>query len=549
MTSAQAAFLPVDSFAVDDVPHGPPPDPPTRSPFLSLYEGQGLGEAEAPARDAFAKLVDSLYDDEFEQSMAAAHAEGRAFHDAQLAAGVARPLADERLRQHFEPLLRESAAMVDALGARFAPQESAGLQTEEVDNFVDSYTPTEPLTPAFEQLFGKLLKKVGGVVRHVASKAWQGVERLGLAPVLRLIKSKLLAFLRAAIGRVIGRLPPKVQPAARLLARRLGVPVREISEAEADETAEGSDPLVQQLLDEQLASSLLATDEADAEHELQAGGADAESDGGALAQLEDARERFVQQLQGLREGESPEPALEQFLPAILPALRVASRLIGHGRLEKLLAQLLTPLVARLVGPGPSGPLSQAIADAGMKLLGMELSEDETTNLAAPALAATVEETVARLAAMPADALQDSDLLEALTLESFEAAAAANLPGIFSEETYRRRPELLEGGVAAAWVPMPLRHGPRRYKRCTRAFALRLTPYMTSEVETFEGAPLADVLHDQMGLPEGEALEAELHLFEALPGSTLLDIARGERETLGPSWSDQVNAEQLQPLTL
>jgi hypothetical protein len=38
------------------------------------------------------------------------------------------------------------------------------------------------------------------------------------------------------------------------------------------------------------------------------------------------------------------------------------------------------------------------------------------------------------------------------------------------------------------------------------------------------------------------------LYEALPGTTLADIARGERETLGPGLSDEANAAQLHPLT-
>lgn len=548
MTAARLSFVNVDSFGLEETELAPAPAVrpalPLRSPFLSVYESEGPdGGGTLALREAYAALLDRLHDDEFEETLAAVHAEGRAFHDAQLAAGVAREVADRRLRQHFEPLMRESAAMVDAIAARFAPQQTAGIVSHEVDSFVEAYAPAEPLAPAFENFFGKLLKKVGGFVSSVAGKALQGLASLGLGPMLALVKKHILGIVKSLAGRVIGRLPPAVQPAARLLARKLGLPVQ--GEA-ADETEEGEVPL-QQRLDEQLAGTLLARDEGELERELASDEALATAPA-PQAELEDARERFIGALEALKEGESPQPALEQFLPAIMPALRLASKVIGHDRLVGVVAGVATPLIARLIDPAQAGPLARAIADAGLKLVGMEVPEGEERQLAAPAIAATVEDTVARLAEAPAEAFEDEAMLEAFALEAFEGAAAANLPSLFSAETYRRRPELLEGGVDAAWVLLPLARRPRRYKRCTRAFPIRLSPYMLREVETFEGAPLADYVNDQLGLADEGELEAEVHLYEALPGTTLADIAHGERETLGAASADEINAGQLHPLT-
>jgi hypothetical protein len=555
VTAARLSFLNVDSFTADEAP--PPPPPvftalPARSPFLSVYETDGEDPATVPLREAFATLVDRLYDDEFEESLAAVHADGRAFHDAQLAAGVSREQADRRLHQYFEPLMRETAAMVDAIGTRFVPQEAGGLVDHEVRSFVEGYTPREPLAPAFENLFGKVFKKVGGLVSAVAGKALSGLQHLALGPFLKLLKPRLLGFLKAMAARVIGRLPAPVQPAARLLARRLGLPLADPARTPAasessDESADEVDALSQQFLDEQLAGTLFARDDGEVEYESAAYGA-AAIETPVVAELEDARERFIEALPALKEGESPGPALEQFLPAIMPAMRIASKVIGKHRFVRVIAKVLTPLIARLIDPAQAEPLARAIADAGLSLLGMEAPEGEQQNLAAPAIAATVEETMARLADLPGEMLDNDELLEAFTLESFEAAAAANLPALFSSETYQRRPELLEGGVEAPWVMMPLLRGPRRYKRCARAFPIRLSPYMAAEVETFEGAPLADFVQDQLGVDDAGELEAELHLYEALPGTTLADIARGERETLGPGYADEVNMEQLQPLT-
>src|SRR4030095_4357273 len=106
---------------------------------------------------------------------------------------------------------------------------------------------------------------------------------------------------------------------------------------------------------------------------------------------------------------------------------------------------------------------------------------------------------------------------------------------------------LEGGVNAAWLLMPLR-GRKRYKRCTRAFKVSITPNMAEEVESFEGVPLSDYLQDQLGLPEGAEVEAEVYLYEALPGTTVADIARSETETPGLGASDEAAVSQLHPLT-
>jgi hypothetical protein len=206
--------------------------------------------------------------------------------------------------------------------------------------------------------------------------------------------------------------------------------------------------------------------------------------------LDDARDRFIQELDNLKPGESPEPYVQNFLPAVLPALRLGMRLIGRGKVVNFLAQLLAKLISKLIGPEQAPALSKAIVDAGLKLLTLEMSDQEKSGLAASAVAGTVEETINRVASLPDHILDNQELLEGFALEAFEQAAAANLPAVLSEATYQQRPELLEAGVNAAWLFMPLR-GRKRYKRCTRAFKVRITPHMAEEIESFEGVPLSD----------------------------------------------------------
>ena len=271
-------------------------------------------------------------------------------------------------------------------------------------------------------------------------------------------------------------------------------------------------------LDEFMAEAMLA------ENEVRAGagdGADAnvgerrgtpgvhQPRGGARAVRND--------LENLKEGENPAPHVENFLPAVLPALKIAMRLIGRPEVVDFLAGLLGKLIANLVGPQQAPALSRAIVDAGLKLVSLEVEDKESPRLATSAVAATVEETLTRVASLPDHILDNQELLEGFALEAFEQAAAANLPAVFSDATYKKRPELLEGGVNAAWVMLPLRRP--RYKRCSRTFNVKITPHMAEAIESFEDAPLSEYLQDQLGLQEGEDVEAEVHLFEVLPGGT------------------------------
>ena len=94
--------------------------------------------------------------------------------------------------------------------------------------------------------------------------------------------------------------------------------------------------------------------------------------------------------------------------------------------------------------------------------------------------------------------------------------------------------------------LPLRRR-KRYKKCARTFKVRISPYMADEIESFEG-PLADYLQDQFGVEEGAEVEAEVHLYETLPGTTLPDIAREESETPGIAARAHRAPAQLHPLT-
>ena len=585
--NVRSPFLDFASFTADEAPPTPMRMAPSqRPPFLSVYEIDGEAtEApyDDPAREAFASLVDELHDEEFDEALEELESHARALHDEQLAMGASRVDADRMLGQHFSQLVHESEAMVDAMAGEFGARDEAGLVEGELETFLDGYAPSAPLDPEFEEFFGKLARKLGKVAKAAAGAAWKGIKTVALGPLFGQLRKLLRPIIDMVLKRALGALPVPVRPAARKLAEKLGlvkpVPPAPVAAAVApgaptdgaaggdaaamaaagDATADaagaavqepgGADAAtVQEELDQLVASAFLAQDE----DELNMEAAQLRSDQAAgaspvFAELDDARERFIDDLNELADGESAEPAIQSFLPAMLPALKLGLRLIGRQRVINFLSPLLAKLIGNLIGPAAAPALSQAIVNSGLKLLSLEMSESERAGLAGSAVAATVEETVGRIASLPGYVLDDQELLEGFALEAFEQAAAANLPALFSEATYRQRPRLLEGGLDAGWILMPLR-GRKRYKRCSRVFKVRLSPHMAEEVESFEAAPLSEYLEDQLGAPEGAELEGEVHLYEALPGTSLADIARGERETLGAGLSDEANSAQLHPLT-
>jgi hypothetical protein len=602
--SAPPPFLDVSSFDREE-PEAPPPGPPAAvpwSPFLSVYESAD-GEAEYdPLHDAYAGLVHELYDEEFDQSLFELLAEGRNLHRDYLSSGRPVAEADRIVALHFARLASESESMLDAMAREFGSRE-AEIVEGEAESFAERYAAARSVEPAFEGFLNGVVKKFAKGVSKVAGAALQGLKNVTVIGLFNRLRPIIRPLLNRVMQMAIGRLPVAVQPAARVLAQRLGLaapapaqiaprPVAATTPPQADPTAaiadasaiaaiepatpadaggvsspggqdaapsgeeEAGDPVqesagpdvseVQREFDARVAETLLGEDEVALELEAARERSASASGVPVFSDLEAAREQFVQDLQNLKEGESAAPYVENFLPAVLPALRLATKIIGRPRIVNFLAGLLGKLITNLVGPAQTPALSRAIVDAGLRLVSLEAPEEDRNRLAASAVAETVEETARRVASLPEHVLDEPELLEGFALEAFEQAAAANLPAVFPEATYRRRPDLLEGGVNAAWVMLPLRRP--AYKRCSSTFRVTLTPQAAEAIDTFEDTPLSEYLQEQLGFEEGEDVEAEVHLYEVLPGGTLADITANEGETAGLGAADEATVSQLHPLT-
>src|SRR5215204_2308678 len=556
----QVPFLDVRSFVTEEGSRDviePETTGPPSSPFLSLYEseeGAGLVDPEA---EEYVTALTEFYDEEFDEALYALVDEAAAIYETRFPHEQEDPQttgyeAERLLDQHFAPLVAESEAMFEALAKELGQRDPHSLSEDEIETLVDRYQPSGELVPSFEDFFGslkKLVKKVASKAVDLAKKGISIAAKLGLGPILGKLKALIKPLLKRVIQTAIGKLPPYLQPIARKLAERLPF-LKELEESyESVPEATGTSVVaeIQYEFNQQVANLLFADTEV--EQDLEVAEALTEQQVPTtypLAELDRARDELVENLQRLREGEDPTPYVENFVPAILPALRIGIRLAGRKRVVRFMARFLGKLIQRFVGPQYAPALSQAIVDAGLRLLQLEATPDDESRAAASAVAATVEETVQRVAAAPDYVLDNQELLEGFALEAFEQAAAANLPPVLPEKTYQQRPDLVESRkLRGVWVMMPRRRG-KPYKTWSKTISAQFTPHEVAALETFEGIPLEEFLEEQLGIEPGEEVEPVVHLYEAMPGTGPSDIARQEEITPGLGASN--GHHQLHPLT-
>ncbi len=389
------------------------------------------------------------------------------------------------------------------------------------------------------------------MTKRVASAAKAGakfVGKLALGPFILKLKALLRPMLQHALRYALGRLPVPLQPIARTLASKLGVPLSESPELDVVPPLDVPD--LQEAFDERVADLLFATSGAEQNLEVsRAAAAYERGDGHALADLDAARQRLVSQFARLEEGDDPEPAIAEFLPAVLPLLKIGTTLLGgRSRLVDTISKLLVPLVTQFIGGSQAKALSRALVDAGLKLVNLEIPARGEVSPVHDALAGVVEDTIRRVGDFPEYVLDDREMFEAFAVEAFEQAARVGLPPFLAPDTYLRRPDLRETtGLKGVWIKKPA-HGPVRYRKFSCTPRARITPQKAAALQAAGGQRLADVLEEQFGLAPGAEVEADVHLFESVLGSSLPDIARLERDTPGLGTADPVARQQLHPLT-
>ncbi|MBH0099352.1 hypothetical protein I6E68_09390 [Salinibacterium sp. NSLL150] len=501
------------------------PESPMTSPFAESFatlteeewEGQALEDLASEMEDEqFSAAVDSLVNEAARRHLNAMsgwrEAEG----------GSA--LAQSDVEQWMESIVSEAEYMIDELEREHDGQSLEWFSELELENELFGAAEYEdnagnPLDS--QELFFKALRRKFKKVVSFAKKAIKkGVKFIGnLNPLKRIfaaIKKAVRPLLKRVLRRVLGKLPPPLRAVAVRVAKRLGIKteVSELTEAEA--------------FDLDVAGELFApafNTEGDFEHESEyegAPGGDAyEAD---VATLDRARDRLAHQLAEMESGQTPLAEMEQFLPAVMPLLKIGVKIVGRKRVVGVVAKALSVVMAPLVGSQAAKLLSRYIADSGLKLIGFEAeSAANDPTLGTSALVAAAEAAVAHVATLDESVLDDDRLLEGEVQAAFAEAAAQHIPAALL------RPEFVdpsaEGGV---WVSMPRATAPVfRYKKFSRVIPLRVHKSLAQSVRFTNGETLESRMLEA-GVEEWPA-EGELELYEFLPGGEVGHLTEYESD--------------------
>jgi hypothetical protein len=514
------------------------------------------GAADARA-ELFANLLSELHDEEFEEAVtdlvneASGLAEERfGFETEDVAAE--RIEAERGVRQYFEPLALECEMMVDRVMQGIGSADLTTMSESELDEFLDRFAPVATsLAPTLDNFGGSFFKKIKKAVKGAVKVAKKGVALAKKLSPVHLVLDRIKKLVRPLLERVlrfaIDKLPVSLRPVARQLAKRfLGVSAEaDTLEDEGEGEAAAEDPgFIAQELDNRIVGYILEGEEFERVMSAEDFGVHQEAgDADAWRELQYSRARFARDITELQDGEDPTPVVQQFVPAILAALRLGIRVVGRPRVVNFLAGLLAKFIEKYVGKTQAVPLSRALVDTGLKLVSLETTAEPELE-SGYALASTLEDTITRVATEAPEAVWESEpLLEAYVREAFQQAASAHFPdGMI-------RSDLHEAAQSSgAWVLLPAGRRRKHYKKYTRVLDVTVTPQMAAALKSFGGTPVQSILRDQLSLPAARPVNARIHLYGALAGSTLADIAMHEKAVRGLGTSRRDAWALIHPLT-
>src|SRR6266852_4234761 len=522
------------------------------TPFLP-GESMEAGESAAAATEvaAFSEITAELKDTLFREALEQLADEALEAHRDQLS-GVygdreTRDLATERLlNDHFAPLAAQAEAMLDRFFERLEGYEAESLTDTELDRISNEVMPSEtPMSPASEQFLGGLIRKarhlVSGAVNlakkgvtgaiNLAGKGLAAIGKLALGPLLAPLKALGKFLLQHVVKFALGQLPPTLRPLAQQLSDKLFKAIGETHEGEiegheqteAEALPASADAAhLEAEFDVHAAQLLFTSDQGEIDHLVSTYG-ESEATSSPLQALDNARTQLVKELSRLQSGENPQPVMEQFVPAALwPAAKTAITILGRPKLVSFLGRMLSGLIKPLIGQSAAGLLSPAIADAGLRIFGLETNYPEPRAIAAEALAATIEETVNAVAELPPHVLENEALLTDAVHEAFENAASSYFPNSII------KPELRESFEHhGMWTRMPAKSDRKRYAKYSDTLPVEIPSRVARNIDTFGHTTLHDHLRDQYGHQGGHPYKGHVTLYQALPGTRASTIARAE----------------------
>jgi hypothetical protein len=545
-------FQPTELFAGDGNTAAPAPTGEGMlTPFSEAAAGYDELQQEAEAVDA---LLAEFEDESFEEALEMLADEAAARHLRSVrtwsAESEAPGLATSEAEQWIGSVAAEADRVLGELETYFADRPIDSLRDGEMETVAglgdwESLGFVSPFD-AQEQFFKKVLNKAKKVAKGVAKVARKGIGalgKLGLGKLFGILRKLVQPLLKRVLAKAIGRLPAPLRPVAEQLAKRFS------GEAEAEGDEHTGYEMLAESFDRQVAELVLAPSDAaldrflgEAESEVEVAG-DAEP----LHDLDAARTRLARELADATPGEAPTAAMERFIPAVMgamPLIRIGLRVIGRQRVVNFLAGALAKLIQGMVGPQPARLLSRHIADAGLKLLGLEAENGADPTVGTEALVAATEDTVRQVMSLPPESLADERVLEAEIQEAFAEAAARHLPSAVL------RPDVVEGESEdehAVWVLMPRTTRPLfRYKKYGRLIPVRITRPVARSLAMTDGETLEQRLLDA-GVTAWP-VEGEMEAYELLAGAELGHLAAFEDEEPDPDADAASLVSEFEELT-
>jgi hypothetical protein len=463
---------------------------------------------------------------------------------------------DRFFAMQYAPMADNFENQIDRFSAHLEQHLQPDMTFEEAAAAIESFQVVEP-----EQFLGKIGKafnKVKNIASSVIKKGIDVAKKVATAPlqaILSKIKPLIRPMLKSLLKKGIGMLPEKYRGLAQKALGSLGLDGEVQSEASGEELlrsevlgtyeteAEGHDILHEGFdleLEGDSLDELYGVAETERDFDRQVFSiADAEIHGisydgftyespeyeemtnieSEIVSLDRARNEFVSGLTS----DSPDiqKLTQDFVPAILPALKMGIQLVGRPKVVDFLANLVARLLQRVVEKNAATPLSKALVDAGLRIVNLEVPEPVTKEQYLASIATNiVTETVDRVSRLPVTILDGEDeVVQSFIQDAILRSTVNNVPSPLLNEVFIADREL---PAELTWIP----RNDGKYKVLSKKYTITLDPSMAASLRTWKrGEKLVDLLRKYQGWDGKTPVQAVVHIFEATPATRISMMAK------------------------
>lgn len=523
------------------------------SPFKSVYELTGDAQGYTLENETLVEIMDELYDQEFDDMLSELAIEGQQLIQNELPSNAIQNefVIEDKLNQHFAPLLHEFDKFINYAIDGIEEKGEHQILEEEFISLIDNYTLESNTPPMVEHFWKKALKKVKKTAKKAYKYAKKGVKKLGnvaLKYVMKLLKKLFPILIKLAYKMgLFKKIPKKYRPISDKILEKIGVDIKKAY-------GENEMQYEQQKLDMYVANVLIASnlEELELIDEEYNGLFDEEVVlNYNLLEKENSRTQFVKTLNELNDEESTQPAIDNFVSAIMLASKVLG---GRAKAVSIIGKYLGEFFSKWIGTNKKSTTKFAkhLIDKGLSKFGFEVAIESDIEDGYVTLATVIEDTVQQISELPDYSFENETILQNQIVHSFENSVSKYLPDMLTNEHYEKRPDLKEASIKnAVWK---IKKSKKRKKRCgfkklNKEIDIILTPYLANEVKTFGGIPIKNTIRDQFGYEINSETPATVHLYETSEGSNLHEII--DNDTIFNKFASvptSITSKQLFPLT-